>query len=86
MGELHRAVSGCGPLVGGYLAAEERREWALAAVRPTVRRPGIRLDLAGTRRWLGTRLVAVGQRLQGAHPVGQAIGSPAAAVEPGTAS
>ena len=79
--ELLRTIVDGGPLADAYLAAQARREWAVAAVPPTASR-----DLAAAGRWLGTRLIAIGQRLKGAHPVGRAIGGPAAAAEPGTAS
>ena len=84
--ELLRTIVDGGPLADAYLATQARREWAMAAVRPTVARRTTSRDLAAAGRWLGTRLGAIGQRLQGAHPVGRAIGSRAAAAEPGTAS
>ena len=85
-GELLRIVTNGGPLAGQYLAAEDTRAWVMAAVRPTVARPTASRDLAEARRWLGTRLVAIGQRLQRAHPVGQAIGGRTAAAESSIAS
>ena len=84
--ELLRVVIDNGPLVGQYLAAQDRREWAMAAVLPTVTRPTASRNRAAAMRWLGTQLVAIGQRLQGVLPVGQVIGGHAAAAEPGTAS
>ena len=84
--ELLRTIVDGGPLADAYLATQARREWAMAAVRPTVARRTAGRDLAAARRRLGSGLAAVGQRLQGAHSVGRAIGGRAAAAEPGTAS
>ena len=59
-----------GPVADSYLAAHERRAWAIETGRSTPPETGISAATAmACRRWIGTRLIAVGHRLAGTAPV-----------------
>ncbi len=58
-----------GPVADYYLAAHERRAWAIAMGR-SARSGTSRTAVTATacRRWIGTHLIAVGHRLEGHRP------------------
>ena len=59
-----------GPLADYYLAARERRAWAMSTAHPAAARTAMATEFAtAIRRWIGTCLIAVGQRLEGTSPV-----------------
>jgi hypothetical protein len=59
-----------GPVADYYLAAHERRVWALGTGRSATSGTGISaVTAAACRRWIGTRLVAVSRWIQVTAPV-----------------
>ncbi len=84
--DLMWTIVEAGPVADAYLAAQTRREWAMAAVESTVGESAASAFWSRGRRWLGTLLVMTGQRLQDTELVGQTVTGPVPAVEPGSAS
>lgn len=59
-----------GPVADYYLAAHERRAWAVGTGRAaTVGTSMTAMIATACRRWIGTCLIAAGQRLEGTSPI-----------------